>query len=107
MGFLPRLRERLVNEMREIFQLLLIIGESPQEAANSVTNPEHSMNQHRSEVLLTDPVILNCSITNNNNIVLLSLAAYLASDGIEDKRVVVGPATVAALLWSSLNKTDH
>ena len=40
-------------------QLLLIIGESPEEAANGVANPEHSVDQHRSEVLLTDPVILN------------------------------------------------
>ena len=54
--------------MKEIF-LLLIIGESPEEAANSVTNPEDSMNQHRSEVLLTDPVVLDCN-NNNDNVVL-------------------------------------
>ena len=38
--------------------LLLVIGESPEEAANSVANPEDSMNQHRSEVLFTNPVVL-------------------------------------------------
>ena len=45
--------------MLKIF-LLLVIGESPEEAANGVANPEDSMNQHRSEVLLTDPVVLDC-----------------------------------------------
>ena len=86
--------------------LLLVIGESPQEAANSVANPEDSVNQHRSEGLLTDPVVLETQLLNNNNNVVLTAPAYLASDGIEDKRVVVCPATVTALLRNSLNKTD-
>ena len=55
-----------MNKVLEMF-LLLVIGESPQEAADSVANPEDSVNQHRSEVLLTDPVVLQSQLLNNNN----------------------------------------
>ena len=37
---------------------LQVIGEAPEEAPNSVTNPEHSVDQHWLVVLLTHPVIL-------------------------------------------------
>ena len=55
-----------MNKVLEMF-LLLVIGESPQEAADSVANPEYSVNQHRSEVLLTDPVVLQSQLLNSNN----------------------------------------
>ena len=37
---------------------LQVIGEAPEEAPNSVTNPEHGVYQHWLVVLLTHPVIL-------------------------------------------------
>ena len=37
---------------------LQVIGEAPEEAPNSVTNPEHCVDQHWLVVLLTHPVIL-------------------------------------------------
>ena len=40
---------------------LLVIGETPDEAADDVSDPEHGLYQHRLEVFLTHPVVLQGS----------------------------------------------
>ena len=37
---------------------LLVIGETPDEAADDVSDPEYGLYQHRLEVFLTHPVVL-------------------------------------------------
>ena len=62
---------------------LLVIGEAPHETSNDVSNPEYCVDQHRLVVVLAHPVAL-------------------AGDGGEDAGVVVRPAVVAGLEWTSL-----
>ena len=40
---------------------LLVIGETPDEAADDVSDPEYGLYQHRLEVFLTHPVVLQRS----------------------------------------------
>ena len=40
---------------------LLVIGETPDEAADDVSDPEYSLYQHRLEVFLAHPVVLQGS----------------------------------------------
>ena len=37
---------------------LLVIGETPDEAADDVADPKHCLDQHRLEVILANPVVL-------------------------------------------------
>ena len=37
---------------------LLVIGETPNEAADDVADPKHCLHQHRLEVILAHPVVL-------------------------------------------------
>ena len=104
-GFLPRLRRN--NKMRCSYTrlFLLVIGESPQEAAQRIADPEDSLYQHWSEVFLAHPVVL--SYQERWECYSTQPETHLACNGVEDKRVVVGPTTIAALLWDFLNEAYY